>query len=104
MTLKACPLLVVDDDEMNRDVLSRRLVRAGYTVATCDSGQAALDYLDAREVSMVLLDVQMPGISGLDVLRAIRQRWSDARLPVLMVTAKEDSEDTVTAFNLGASD
>jgi PAS domain S-box-containing protein len=104
VTIPRHPLLVVDDDEMNRDVLCRRLVRAGYPVATCASGREALDYLDAHEVSMVLLDVQMPGVSGLDVLRVIRQRWSDAQLPVLMVTAKGDSDDTVTAFDLGASD
>ena len=98
------PLLLVDDEENNRDLLGRRLMRSGYSVVTVSSGQEALDYLEAHEVATVLLDVQMPGMSGLDVLKAIRRRWSDARLPVVMVTAKADSEDTVRALDMGASD
>ena len=104
VSLRSHPLLVVDDDEGNRDLLSRRLIRSGYSVVTVASGQEALDYLERHEVATVLLDVQMPGMSGLEVLQAIRRRWSDAHLPVLMVTAKTDSEDTVTALELGASD
>ena len=104
MSVPVHPLLVVDDDEGNRDLLSRRLIRSGYSVVTVASGQEALDYLERHEVATVLLDVQMPGMSGLEVLQAIRRRWSDAHLPVLMVTAKTDSEDTVTALELGASD
>ncbi|MGC4084403.1 MAG: response regulator [Vicinamibacterales bacterium] len=55
-------------------------------------------------MSTVLLDVQMPRLSGLEVLQAIRRRWSDAQLPVLMVTAKGEAEDVVNALELGASD
>ncbi len=104
MTAPADPLLVVDDDATNRDLLSRRLTRAGYNVALAESGKEALAYLEVNRVSMVLLDVQMPGMSGLEVLQDIRKRWSDAALPVVMVTAKGESEDIVTALDLGASD
>jgi PAS domain S-box-containing protein len=104
MTAPQAPLLVVDDDPVNRDMLSRRLIRRGYTVATVASGREALAYVAAHPVALVLLDVQMPEMSGLEVLQALRQTQSSARLPVLMVTAKDQSEDIVTALELGADD
>jgi PAS domain S-box-containing protein len=104
VTVSGHHLLLVDDDETNLDLLGRRLVRSGYSVHTTTSGQEALDYLENHRVSTVLLDVQMPGMSGLEVLQVIRRRWSETQLPVLMVTAKAESEDTVTALDLGASD
>lgn len=104
MIIPTDPLLVVDDDAVNRDMLSRRLERRGYPVALAASGQEALNYLATHPVSTVLLAVQMPGLSGLQVLQTIRQSWTAARLPVLMVTAKDQSEDIVTALDLGAND
>lgn len=104
MTPPVDPVLVVDDTEHNRDLLSRRLQRAGYPVAVAASGQEALDYLAAHPVSVVLLDVRMAGMSGLEVLQAIRQTWAATHLPVIMVTANDGSEDIVTAFDLGADD
>ena len=104
MKTPAHPLLIVDDEEPNRDFLSRRLKRAGYDAVTASSGREALEYLDAHDVSTVLLDVQMPQMDGLDVLKAIREKWSDARLPVIMATAKGESQDIVAALELGASD
>ena len=104
MTTPGRPLLVVDDEEPNRDLLSRRLKRAGYEVATASSGPEALAHLDSHEIATVLLDVQMPGMDGLEVLGAIRRRWTDAQLPVLMVTAKVENHDIVMALERGASD
>lgn len=98
------PLLVVDDDPINRDLLSRRLERRGYTVHSVASGVEALAYLAAHPVEMVLLDIQMPTMSGLEVLQQIRQRPASAHLPVLMVSAGHQSEDVVTALELGADD
>ncbi len=100
----APPILIVDDEVANRDMLSRRLEKRGYLSVLAASGQEALDTLSRQPAAAVLLDVQMPGMSGLDVLRAIRARWSPAELPVLMVTAKDQSEDIVTALDLGAND
>ena len=97
-------LLVVDDDALNRDVLSRRLIRTGYTVLTAESGPDALDVISAHRVDAVLLDVMMPGMSGLDTLRHLRESRSVAELPVIMVTAKDDSDDVVEALGLGAND
>ncbi|WP_291982656.1 EAL domain-containing protein [Luteitalea sp.] len=104
MTDTPVPLLVVDDDPINRDMLSRRLVRSGFAVETAASGREALAFVDTRPTELVLLDVQMPGMSGLDVLQAIRRTRLSSVLPVLMVTAKDQSEDIVAALELGADD
>jgi adenylate cyclase len=97
-------LLVVDDNEMNRDMLARRLARRGYTVAVAADGHQALALLDTQQFDLVLLDIMMPGISGLEVLKTLRQRYSVADLPVIMATAKDQSEDIVAALQLGAND
>ena len=104
MELAQGSLLVVDDNEMNRDMLARRLARRGYTVAVAADGQQALQMLEAQQFDLILLDIMMPGISGLDVLKILRERYSVADLPVIMATAKDQSEDIVTALRLGAND
>jgi class 3 adenylate cyclase len=97
-------LLVVDDNEMNRDLLSRRLGARGYSVETAHDGTQALERIDASPPDLVLLDVMMPGLSGFDVLKILRTRHSRSELPVIMVTAKDQSEDIVQALSLGAND
>jgi len=97
-------LLVVDDNPMNRDMLARRLARRGYTVAIAEDGYQALTMIEAQQFDLVLLDIMMPGISGLDVLKTLRQRYAVADLPVIMATAKDQSEDIVAALQLGAND
>jgi len=97
-------VLVVDDNEMNRDMLSRRLSTRGYTVTIAGEGEAALRLLAIQRFDAVLLDVMMPGITGIDVLRHIRQSWSESDLPVIMVTARDATEDVVEALRLGAND
>ena len=97
-------LLVVDDNEANRDMLARRLRRQGYSVETADSGPVALRKIDESRPDLILLDVMMPGMSGLEVLRHLRQQYDRAGLPILMATAKTDSEDVVQALALGAND
>jgi diguanylate cyclase (GGDEF)-like protein len=97
-------LLLVDDDAMNRDALQRRLARKGYTVLTAESGPHALETVSAQRVDAVLLDVMMPGMSGIETLRRLRQSHSLAELPVIMVTANDRSDDVVDALDLGAND
>jgi len=97
-------LLLVDDDAMNRDALARRLTRSGYKVLTVGSGVAALRMIREHRIDAVLLDVMMPGLSGLETLRQLRQVRSIADLPVIMVTAKDESDDMVEALDLGAND
>ncbi len=97
-------LLLVDDEAMNRDALSRRLARRGYTVLTAESGPRALEMVGTHRVDAVLLDVMMPGMSGLETLRRLRESRSVSDLPIIMVTAKDRSEDVVEALDLGAND
>jgi diguanylate cyclase (GGDEF)-like protein/PAS domain S-box-containing protein len=97
-------LLIVDDCEPNRDVLSRRLARQGYLVTTAESGEQALALIGTGAHDLVLLDVEMPGMTGLDVLRCLRQTHSQTVLPVIMVTARSQGADIVEAFQLGAND
>ncbi len=97
-------LLVVDDNEDNRDLLSRRLVAAGYAVAVASSGPEALAALAEGRFDAVLLDVMMPEMDGLEVLRRIRARYGVNELPVVMASALGESRDLVEALRLGAND
>jgi adenylate cyclase len=97
-------LLVVDDNEANRDMLSRRLEARGYRVSVAESGQRALDLLESERFDLVLLDIMMPEMSGLATLKRLRARHSRGELPVIMATAKDQSEDIVEALSLGAND
>jgi diguanylate cyclase (GGDEF)-like protein/PAS domain S-box-containing protein len=97
-------LLVVDDEEMNRDMLSRRLELEGYSVMTAPGGAEALQLVAEHNFDAVLLDAMMPLQSGYEVLAELRKDHSAMDLPVLMATAKSQSEDVVHAFELGAND
>jgi len=100
----AARLLIVDDDASNRDLLSRRLSTRGYAIEEASGGAEAIGKVKERRFDLVVLDVMMPGLSGLDVLQTIRQTWSIAELPVVMATARDSSEAIVEAFALGAND
>jgi len=97
-------VLIVDDSEPNRDVLSRRLLRNGFLVETAADGNAALTLAGSRAFDVVLLDVEMPGMSGLEVLSRLRETRSQTELPVIMVTARTQGDDIVEALQLGAND
>ena len=97
-------LLVVDDNENNRDVLSRRLQQKGYLVAVAADGAEALAQIERDSLDLILLDVEMPGMSGLEVLTRLRVQRSQTQLPVIMVTARSEGADIVEAFGLGAND
>jgi adenylate cyclase len=97
-------VLVVDDTADNRDLLERRLTRAGYTVTTAPEGESALRLLAETGFDCVLLDVDMPGIDGYEVLKRIRVEHSVSDLPVIMATAQSGTEDMLHAFQLGAND
>jgi diguanylate cyclase (GGDEF)-like protein/PAS domain S-box-containing protein len=97
-------LLIVDDNEMNRDMLARRLARKGYVIELADNAKELLERVQRDAVDLVLLDIEMPVISGLDALKTLRKHYSAAELPIIMVTAKTQSDDIVTALDLGAND
>lgn len=97
-------ILIVDDIADNRTILLRRFQRQGFEVVETDSGLKALELIASQEFDLVLLDVMMPGIDGVETLRRIRAQKSAAILPVIMVTAKSESENVVEALALGAND
>src|SRR6185436_9968602 len=97
-------LLIVDDNENNRDMLARRLEKKGYIVATADSGKQLFDHIQKEEVDLVLLDIEMPGVSGLDALQVLRESHSPIQLPIIMVTARNQSDDIIKALEMGAND
>lgn len=97
-------LLVVDDNEMNRDMLSRRLQRRGYSVEMADGGAAALQAVENDTFDLILLDIMMPDIDGMEVLSRLRKTHTQTDLPIIMATANNESSDIVAALKLGAND
>jgi diguanylate cyclase (GGDEF)-like protein/PAS domain S-box-containing protein len=104
MIADAGTLLVVDDNEANRDLLCRRLARKGYTTTAAAGGYEAMELLGQCKFDLVLLDIMMPDLDGITVLTLLRQQYSASALPIIMVTAKSDSADIVGALELGAND
>jgi len=103
-TVLSSKLLIVDDVALNRDLLSRRFQRRGFEVVEAPSGRAALDLIESQGFDLVLLDVVMPDMDGLEVLKRIRGRHSSGSLPVIMVTGKSEGQDIATALAHGAND
>ena len=97
-------LLVVDDSAPARDMLARRLERKGFQVLTAANGEEAIARMSGSPIDLVVLDIEMPGLDGFDVLKELRQRHSPARLPVIMATADHASETVVKALDAGAND
>jgi len=97
-------ILVVDDESYNRDLLQRSLSKQGYSVTVAENGHQALELIGSMRFDLVLLDVMMPHIDGLEVLTSIRKTFSMTELPVIMVTALSESEDIAEALSLGAND
>src|SRR6266853_2100816 len=88
-------ILIVDDNELNRDILVRRLTRQGYKTTTAVGGDAALILIGEQPFDLVLLDIEMPDGDGISTLQTIRSRYSQAELPVIMVTARTESTEVV---------
>ena len=94
-------ILVVEDEESYSDPLSYLLRREGYEVAIAETGPDALTEFDKNGADLVLLDLMLPGLSGVDVCRALRQR---SGVPVIMLTAKDSEIDKVVGLEIGADD
>jgi len=94
-------ILVVEDEESLADTVRYNLEREGYSVAVASDGRAALDRFRSENPSLVILDLMLPEMSGLDVCRQIRQI---SNVPIIMVTAKDSEADKVSGLELGADD
>jgi adenylate cyclase len=97
-------ILVVDDNEINRDLLSRYLARLGHTVQTAPDGRKALEMIDSGAFDLVLLDIMMPELNGYQVLQHLKDssNWRD--LPVIMISALDEMDSVVRCIELGAAD
>ena len=97
-------ILAVDDSRTNLSVLGRRLSHLGYLTVLSDTGGEALDLIAARGFDLVLLDMVMPRMSGLHVLRELRSNRATADLPVIMLTGRSDPAAAIEALSAGADD
>jgi len=102
MTTEQERILVVDDEETVRNLLQRILEETGYTVTTAANGQEAIYKLSLGEAKIMLLDMKMPGMSGIEVLQKLEDEWP--KYCILMVTAVTDLQTAVDALKLGACD
>ena len=98
------PLLIVDDDEVNRDVLARHLGRQGYATAAAENGIEALEMVRARKFDLMLLDVMMPKMDGYETLRLMKADPHLRDIPVIMISALDDIESVVRCIEMGAED
>ena len=97
-------LLVVDDNDINRDLMALQLRRQGYQTTTASGGLEALELLENNSYDLILLDIMMPGMNGLDMLVEVRKKHSMLSLPVIMVTADDLQESVIDALKRGAND
>jgi len=97
-------ILVADDDVDIRELVEFKLSTLGHDVVAVSDGQAAIDACQAQRPDLAVLDVMMPGVSGLDAVRAIRADPALAGLPVILLTARAQESDVETGFDSGADD
>ena len=104
MTAPEPTILLVEDNEMNRDMLVRRLQRAGYQVATVGDGEAALIAMHEQQPAVVLMDMNLPIKDGWTACREAQQDASIAEIPIIALTAHAMEEDKHRALDAGCSD
>jgi CheY-like chemotaxis protein len=97
-------ILVVDDNELNRDLLSRRLRKEGHRVEVAEHGLRALEMLAAAPFDLVMLDIMMPEMNGYEVLERLKADPALCHVPVIMITAVDDEASIVRCIGLGAED
>jgi two-component system, OmpR family, response regulator ResD len=96
-------ILVVDDEPTIAEVVARYLVRAGYETSTAGDGPSAIASATANRPDLVVLDIRLPGIDGLEVMRTLHEN-ADERVPVILLTAKGEESDRIVGLGQGADD
>src|SRR5436305_15052708 len=104
LSIPAGSLLVVDDNSMDRIMLSRYITKLGYQATLVENGRQALEKLQAEPFDMVLLDVEMPEMDGYQVLEQLKANPHLRDIPVIMISAAEERESVVSCIKLGAQD
>jgi class 3 adenylate cyclase len=104
MKLSEASILVVDDNELNRDLLSRHLRRQGYAVAVAENGREGLDKIQEQSFDLVLLDIMMPEMNGYQVLEHLKEDPELRHLPVIVISAVSDLDSVVRCIELGAEE
>lgn len=99
--ITSCTILIVDDDQVMRDFARLVLANAGFQTATADSGLQALELIGEKPFDLILLDIQMPGLNGLETLKRIRKI---ADIPVILFSNIEGEQSVVEGFIAGAAD
>ncbi len=102
--MKKPSIVVVEDEQDIQDLLKFHLSHEGYTVTTATSGEEAVKVVARKPPDLVLLDLMLPGLDGLDVCRMLKRDPKTAGIPIVMVTAKGEESDVVTGLELGADD
>ncbi len=97
-------LLVVDDDRMNRDMLTQRLERQGYTISVAENGRQALELVKSKDFDLILLDILMPEMNGYQVLEHLKEDKAARHIPVIMVSALDEIDSVVQCIEIGAED
>lgn len=97
-------ILVVDDDQMNLMRAKMILSKGGYEILTAESGEAALECVMSQELNLLLLDIEMPGMSGIETLEKLRAMDKGAELPVLFITGTYEEEQQEQGKRLGVLD
>jgi two-component system alkaline phosphatase synthesis response regulator PhoP len=102
--MRKATILVVDDEEDIRELLELNLVQEGYKVISCETGEQALEIAGSKLPTLIILDLMLPGIDGLEVCRKLKSALKTEHIPIVMLTAKGEEADIVTGLELGADD
>ncbi len=97
-------ILVVDDEEDIRELVELNLSREGYQILPCDTGERALELVRSGKPDLVVLDLMLPGVDGLEVCRRLKANPDTSHIPIVMLTAKGEEADIVAGLELGADD
>ncbi len=97
-------ILIIEDDEDIQQLVSFNLIKAGFNVSCANNGEDGLERLEEEIVDCILLDIMLPGLSGIEVCKKIRERHEQASLPIIMMSAKRQEEEIINGLENGADD